>query len=153
MSNDKVDLISKIMSGGTSEFSWFVFFLFLIISVLGLAVCAYMINLRHDAIAYARTINGIRKYFYDYSNHNEKVEEKSVRVLPKEINFPKYFEKILFTPIVFSFSLINSAYLTLSFIALDGRECYQPYLFTFYIIIHFTMYFALSKYRAKSYLP
>ena len=153
VSNDKQDLIEKIMGGGTGEFSWFVFFLFLIISLLGLAVCIYMINLRHDAITYARTINGIRKYFYDFFNHSETLEEDKVRVLPKDINFPRYFEKVLFTPIILSFSLINSSYLALSLIALDGRECYQLYVFGFYICVHFIAYLRLSKYRDKSYLP
>lgn len=38
------------------------------VSLIGLLVLGYVINIRLDAILYARTVNGIRKYFFDRSS-------------------------------------------------------------------------------------
>lgn len=35
-----------------------------ILGLIGILLCVYVINMRLDAILYARTINGIRRYFY-----------------------------------------------------------------------------------------
>jgi len=40
-------------------------FIFICIAVVGFLVMIYIANLRMDAILYARTVNGIRKYFFD----------------------------------------------------------------------------------------
>src|SRR5437879_4621839 len=41
------------------------FLLCIAIAITGFLVLAHLINLRMDAVLYARVINGIRKYFYD----------------------------------------------------------------------------------------
>lgn len=79
-----------------------------LIACIGLCILAYVINLRLDAILYARTVNGIRKHFFNKSGLSFK-EERRVRLLPRSIYKPSYFEGY-FLPVVFAFSLFNSAY-------------------------------------------
>ena len=65
--------------------------LFLIlVSLAGLAVTLYIINLRLDALLYARTINGIRNYFYDIANIDIK-QKVRIMTLPQSTFIPKYF--------------------------------------------------------------
>src|SRR5690349_17892463 len=41
---------------------------FLVLAFVGLLFCWYVINLRHDAILYARSINAVRNYFYNQTD-------------------------------------------------------------------------------------
>src|SRR5258705_463144 len=43
---------------------WVPFTLMVGLAVVGLCVLGYIINIRCDAILYARVVNGIRRYFY-----------------------------------------------------------------------------------------
>jgi len=66
-----------------------------ILCFIGILLCVYVINMRLDAILYARTINGIRRYFYGKSGI--KVFEKSrIKVLPDTTIFPRYYESRIF---------------------------------------------------------
>src|SRR4051812_24925950 len=38
---------------------------FVIIGIVGFLLLLYVINLRHDAVLYARTVNRVRRYFYE----------------------------------------------------------------------------------------
>lgn len=80
------------------------------VSFAGLAVLVYIINLRMDAILYARTINGIRKYFYDRAGIDINTKLR-MRVLPQTTFFPKYHEVRYFGPVIFAFVLFNTLYL------------------------------------------
>lgn len=63
------------------------------VSVIGLVVLAYVINIRFDTLLYARTVNGIGKYFYDRSQLTFEDEIK-IRALPRTINLPNYVEPL-----------------------------------------------------------
>jgi hypothetical protein len=62
-----------------------------VVTVLGLCVLGYVINLRCDAILYARTVNGIRKYFSESSGLTVD-QDVRFRVLPKSAHLPHYIE-------------------------------------------------------------
>ena len=84
----------------------------LVIATVGLCVLLYVINLRMDVLLYARTVNGIRKYFYDQAKTS--LDEKlRMRVLPQSPSLPEYFEWRFFLPVVTSFALFNSFYFSL----------------------------------------
>lgn len=110
LKND-IEKISHLMNGQEIGISNYIGGFFLIISIIGLFLFIYIINLRHDGILYARAVNGIRKYFYDNKRHSD---ESSIRNLPTVINKPSYFE-ILFFPIILTFIITNLTYFYLSF--------------------------------------
>jgi uncharacterized HAD superfamily protein len=82
----------------------------ILIAVIGFCVMCYIANLRFDAILYARTVNGIRKYFAGRSGVPFE-EEFRVRVLPRSTHQPRYFEGAYFLWVILALGLINAAYL------------------------------------------
>lgn len=83
--------------------------IFFIICFIGYLVMLYIINLDCDAMLYARTVNGIRHYFYEISNIHKNLLNNII-TLPIDINKPKYsiFGSIFF--IALTFSVINTLY-------------------------------------------
>jgi hypothetical protein len=82
--------------------------LFLIFAV-GLGVLGYVVNLRFDALLYARSVNGIRKSFYEASGL--KIEDQlRLRVLPVSTRLPKYVEPFFFLFVVLTFAIVDTAY-------------------------------------------
>ena len=79
------------------------------LSMVGLFVLGYVINIRCDAILYARVVNGIRNYFYGQAGL-EPSTEKAIRVLPTNIELPPYFEPTYFGFVVSVFAIIGAAY-------------------------------------------
>lgn len=122
----------------------FIGFFLLFISIIGVLTSFYLISFRLDSVLYARTVNGIRKYFYD----KERISnENHYRVLPKQINQPKYSQKHTFSMIVWSIGLIDAAYFSigLRIIAIKGFEFYSNYLgIHFWIIKNFNFFWAFG---------
>jgi uncharacterized HAD superfamily protein len=85
----------------------------LTVGVLGLFLMWYIVTLRFDAIRYARTINGVRKRFYNNARLDTR-QELAMRGLPRTITKPRYFEKLPFGGIVCSFATLNAAYIALA---------------------------------------
>jgi hypothetical protein len=83
---------------------------FIVIFFVGFLVMLYIINLDCDAVLYARTVNGIRKYFIEASKLDHS-QLKEIVTLPTNINKPKYggFHSLSF--IILAFALINTLYL------------------------------------------
>lgn len=79
------------------------------IGLLGLCVMLYVVNIRLDALLYARTVNGIRRYFYDRSDIPFP-EELRTRVLPRSTFQPRYFEWHYFLSVIAVFGLLNTLY-------------------------------------------
>lgn len=85
-------------------------FLLAVIALVGGCVYLYLVNLRMDVVLYARTINALRRYFYDRLNEPaQTVVETSV--LPRTASVPKYHEVSYFYPIVAAFFLVDTSYL------------------------------------------
>ena len=78
-------------------------------AVLGILMMSYIMNLRFDALLYARQVNGIRKSFFD-SSELDPLAKTRLSVLPVITGIPKYWEREYFHPVIFTFALINSAY-------------------------------------------
>lgn len=130
-------------------------FILFCISFIGFAVCIYIINLRMDAILYARTINGIRKSFYENWSKPLYIK-KLLEVLPVNINIPKYHEIHYFYPVVFSFALLNTIYFVAALLILiyNNPIFNIKYLSTcvIYFISHFLIYYYYSYIRENKYL-
>jgi len=138
---------------------------FLVVSLVGLGVLLHIASLRMDAVLYARTINGIRKYFYDKAvlDFNTKLR---TRVLPQSPSMPAYHEKAYFWPVVWSFAGFDSLYLVFSIIAfflpteltqtsnvLTGIPTSWVWLLPLVFFTgHFGLYFGYACYRERAYL-
>ncbi|MDI6857241.1 MAG: hypothetical protein QME71_02875 [Dehalococcoidia bacterium] len=90
-----------------------------LISIVGFTVMLYVVNLRMDVILYARTVNAIRKHFYDQAEIG--IEEKlRTRVLPQTPSQPAYEERVYFLPVILSFALLDTFYLLSGLVLLSG---------------------------------
>jgi len=81
----------------------------IIIFLIGICMLAYIIVLRMDGVLYARTVNGVRKYFYNKINKDFERIIKT-KILPYATTRPPYYEPSFFFPVVFCFIIINTAY-------------------------------------------
>ncbi len=134
---------SAVPAGGTT------------IAVLGFFVMWYVINLRLDALLYARAVNGVRKYFYN-SPRLDLAAEASFRVLPTSTSFPRYFEWNYTLSVVAVFTLIDTSYLIVGWFwfCSDEPSVYRlsVALFIVSVIIHLSLYGGLAWYRETRYL-
>lgn len=127
--------------------------LLIIIAIIGITIFLYIINLRFDAILYARNINGIRKYFYENSSHSISDINK-FRVLPQSPFMPAYFEWYYFIPVLFSFGIFNGSYVSFG-LYLTNQIDLSPYLIIPIILLtifHLFLYWRYSKHREYGYL-
>ena len=146
----KVDAINRSIKSLAGMGSVILFF-------VSICVVAYIINLRFDAILYARTINGIRKYFYDLSEM-DIFDLKKIRVLPVNVSTPWYREWRFFYPVILALSSINGFYLFLSVVLFDLKKLKEYHYVLFggsvfsSIALSTIIYLYLSNYREKGYL-
>ena len=127
-----------------------------IVSVLGACVLGYMINLRCDAILYARTVNGIRKYFSETSGLTLE-EDVRFRVLPKSAHLPPYFEGPYFLFVVLTFAIVGTTYFSAGwyFYWIANNWQIGP---NFWLLVasapwlHLFIYAWLSQHRERRYL-
>ena len=92
--------------------------LLIIISLLGCGMLGWVIVLRMDGVLYARTVNGIRKYFYNKINKDFEKIVKS-KILPHATTKPPYFEPFFFGPVIFCFAIIMLLIFLLATLYLD----------------------------------
>ena len=163
-------LLDSLLNGNHDVFlrNTFVGLFLMLISIIGLLSSFYLISLRLDSILYARTVNGIRKFFYN----KEKIKnEEQYRVLPKQTNTPKYYDIHMFGILLFTLALINSTYFAIGtrVIAGIGNYFFPAFLceryifpdysfaetfiaFVFFFLLHIVYYSIVSKYRRVSYM-
>lgn len=137
-----------------------------VIGVLNILVSYIVIDLRLDSILYARTVNGIRKYFIeqilktDELKPNTKINEYVL--LPTDINKPSFleFSGDLFFLTTFMV-VINSLYISFGITQIKSlKDIYFSYLPQFAmsiiflilgIIIQFLIFMRASKKKEKDY--
>jgi uncharacterized HAD superfamily protein len=105
----------RILQIVNSQFGWFPLFLSAVIAIIGLCMMAYIVNLRLDALLYARAVNGIRRYFFDRVRMGAR-EQGAVRVLPRSIHQPRYREWPFFGWVIVAFTCLNSLYVVGGFL-------------------------------------
>jgi hypothetical protein len=134
--------------------------LFIVFGAIGLLILLHIQNLRWDSLLYARTVNGIRKYFYDHDHELSLSEKSRIRVLPQSPYFPQYREFSFFGPIVLAFAMFNTLYVysgVLSWEYAKGNP--NPFESWIAIIVsalffslHIFLYLFLAQRRELSYL-
>lgn len=133
-----------------------------VLVVVGIGIMCYMINLRHDALLYARTVNGIRSYFADVSGP-EFEEQLRYRVLPHTTEFPRYYEPWYLRLMILALGALHSLYfgagwwlswkLGGSVSLLSRRGDWVVYVAAGAVfLLHFLIYWLLSRYRERWYL-
>jgi uncharacterized HAD superfamily protein len=143
----------------------------LAISIVGFLVIIYIMNLRMDVILYARTVNGIRKHFYDKADLDIS-SKLNLRTLPQTPSLPAYFERLFFLPVVISFAVFNTLYLLLGTTVLSSSlpEIFEiassgsftrllsvipvwiGFVAVFFFFLHPIFYFGVARYRELTYL-
>jgi len=121
------------------------------ISLLGLGMFCYIVNLRLDAVLYARVVNGVRKFFYDEFNEDINLKMRW-RVLPQSPQLPPYFEKSFFLPVVFVFGVMNSLYCFLGAWVGVKIKWLTGFITGVFFLFHFLIYYWYSHHREIAYL-
>ena len=99
--------ISNFLNGGDASLYYTIVSYYLIaVAIIGFFIFLYVINLRLDAVLYARAVNKVRKYFYQTSALDIKKYDQYLQ-LPTVSTKPKYFEMAFFVPMLFVFSILN----------------------------------------------
>jgi uncharacterized HAD superfamily protein len=161
-------ILSNLMDGNHFHLTLFSASFLIFISIIGIFSCFYIISFRLDSILYARTINGIRKYFY---NKSDCPNESHYRVLPKQTNQPKYRQFHTFSIIVYCIAIINASYFSLGtrLFASIGDTFFEDYLpvgilinnynltwtvicFALIFLFQILYYILISNYRNYSYM-
>ncbi|NKB32624.1 MAG: hypothetical protein GKR91_05950 [Pseudomonadales bacterium] len=92
-----------------SQVGWAAILILVSISLVGICMLAYIVNLRIDSLLYARVVNGVRNYFVSNAKLNLETE-LSTRVLPRSTSTPPYENWAYFGCIVFAFAILNNIY-------------------------------------------
>ena len=125
------------------------------VSLVGFLVLGYVINIRLDAILYARTVNGIRKYFFDRSRL-ELSEQLHVRALPTTTSLPNYIERWYFGFVVMIFAGVGAGYLGAgAYVWWHHAEWPLGWLAELVIafaVLHWLLYAKLAEHRERTYL-
>ena len=136
--------------------------LFFIISIIGCCMLGWIIVLRMDGVLYARTVNGVRKYFYSKINKDFEKIVKS-KILPHATTKPPYFEPFFFGPVIFCFAIINATYFSFGYAIFrfngvikeisEKLLTLSPIIFFFiFMLLQILLYYAFSHNREFSYL-
>ena len=147
VSTGTLDIQQLEQSAIAVPLGWF----FIIVGVVGWFMAGYITNLRLDAILYARSVNGIRNYFYTLASLSPQ-NELAYRVLPRDVNKPDLFEPRFFLFVMLSFSLLNGVYVALGLILLRyGKLSVVIGTFAVSVIAHIVLYAVLAHYRESDY--
>ena len=131
---------------------WVAFGILLVIAIFGFCLSWIVMELQHDAILYARTVNGIRNYFYKQQAFTVQ-DEKRIRVLPRDVNKPDFYSYRHLGVIVFAFAFVNSVFLFASLVVfskgvIERWTWVVPLLF---LLSHFLLHRILSWKKTKTY--
>lgn len=125
------------------------------IAVVGLMILAYVTNVRADALLYARTVNGIRRHFFESSELSLQAELQ-LRTLPRTNSIPHYFEPSYFLFVVAAFSIIGTAYAAAGWLiywrAVGWPNDYLALLVLSCATLHITVYMWLCQRRERAHL-
>jgi uncharacterized HAD superfamily protein len=126
-----------------------------LIGLIGICVMIYIVNLRCDALLYARTVNGIRHKFYSDSRMRLE-DEMVVRVLPRSTRQPSYFDWHYSFSVVAVFAIVDTAYPLIGWYWYlpEGRGVLALLILgaVAFVGAHFALYWRLASYRETGYL-
>jgi hypothetical protein len=135
--NDEKKLVTD------SEFGW----LMITLSIIGIFFFWYAVNLKNEAVLYARTVNGIRNHFYK----NVPIDDqKRLRTLPTDIFKPAFYSPI--NPVLLIIISVNVAALTFGLVKINFENtCLLVVIATAAVVIHFFANYQISQNQSKTY--
>lgn len=144
-----------------ADFGTVVGIVLLLVALAGLVVMAYIVNLRLDAVLYARTVNAIRKHFYDQADI--KIDEKlRTRILPQAASQPAFLENVFFLPVIAAFALFDTFYMAAGLVLVTNTSIIKfsprdvPWWIWPVVLLspaaHQGVYWWLARYRERAYL-
>lgn len=141
--------LNDVFNGIDTNRNIFIGFFLITVSIIGLISCFYLISIRLDSVLYARTVNGIRAYFY----RNKIDFEEHYRSLPKQKNQPKYRDSHTFGILVYVIALIDAIYFTAGtlIIASVGNDFFNNYLHITPIIKNYNFWWAITSFAVFFY--
>jgi len=80
----------------------------LLVATMGFCMMLFIISLRNESLLYARTVNGVRNYFYCIASLDPHIEN-TLRALPRAVDKPRFFRKS-FLPTIVAFGILDGAY-------------------------------------------
>jgi hypothetical protein len=134
--------------------------LLLLIGAVNIFVSYVVIDLKLDSVLYARTVNGIRKYFIEQGIKNGQFEpNKPIRsyiVLPTETDKPSFFNLSgdLFIQTVLMIS-INALYVSIGFVQIGFVKPFysacmpQAGMFTIIFVLTILVQFVFFRHASK----
>lgn len=135
---------------------------FLVIGCAGFGVLVYLINLRMDGLLYARTVNAIRRHFFDNVPNVDIYARFHKRVLPQTPYQPRYFELRYFFPVVLTMALFDTLYIFFATAVFGGLPiqdislCNIPWVawlaLSLSLFAHPFVYWCASLHRERTYL-
>jgi len=159
-------IIVLIYHNTSAEFDLFnlsstISLLIFVIGILSMFISFIIINSRLDASLYARTVNGVRKYFTDQlknesSKFKHKVDIDEYLVLPIDIKKPRFlkYEGDLFI-LVIIMTITNALYIafgiTQFFKTYRCANILSFFIFSLFVILHALYYLFFSKKKEKTY--
>jgi len=136
--------VEKLLKGDDIGINVFLCVVFCTISVIGFFVCVYIMNIKFNNVLYARTVNGIRKYFQETTS----AVVNNFLVLSTDTAFPPYFQWS-FLVIIMSFTIINSAFVFFAFWVI-GNITLSVVLSIIFFATHILTYLYWGKNRNKN---
>jgi hypothetical protein len=120
---------------------------FIGIGFLGLLMLLSMIHTALDATLYARTVNGIRRYFVDRATAGGTALSPYLK-MPIVVDRPKYFHIRAFFWQVILISAVNCAYITIG-VRNYTKSCFALYGVTLLFGCQIGAYFVFSHLRER----
>ena len=116
-----------------------------------LSMTMYLMNLRFDAILYARTVNGIRNYFFDNCTEPPTGGHANYLVLPRSTKVPPYFEWNYGLFVLATMAILNSLVIGAG-LWVCAHIKMMPYLVALIVAVlgflaHFFVYWRLTIHR------
>jgi len=146
--------IEKVVNASTGDdliVHWIALILLFLISVVGGLICWIVIEIHHDSILYARTVNGIRRYFYTNSGITASDLSK-IQVLPTDRSKPDFYSYGHLFIFVLAFGLLNSSFLGGAlYLHHRGLGCATVTIPIIYFFVHIIIHYLMSLVRTNRY--
>jgi hypothetical protein len=121
-------------------------YVLLFLAFVGFFFYLFVINVKHEAVLYSRTVNGIRYHFYQ----NAPSHAANVQVLPLDRTKPKYYNP--FNPVLLIMIILNTLFTCLG-LYYDGNKSVVIFIIIAVLIValHIISNYIQSSLQEKKY--
>lgn len=122
------------------------------VGIVGIFMSLIIFDIRLDAALYARSVNGIRKYFFE-NNNLTSIDVSQYVVMSTNVNKPS-LTKLSMNAIIFivMFAIINALYICVGSILLGTNIYFLLVIFLIIIFGHLFGYILIGRHKKKHYV-